>query len=280
MLISKISKKIPLFSSRNNLNSIPKISSFFQNPIHNIESSTPNYLNLRKFSVSNNGFHSKSLISRNFDKLSSSSSFTQFEKFRRHYSYVSSVSIEASQNKKAKKIFWILMSMVGGMVGLTYASVPLYRTFCQITGYGGTIQRKESVEEKIVRHEKDGFAPTRNIVVQFNADVSDGMQWKFSPTQREVKVKPGESALAFYTAENCSSAPITGVSTYNVTPMKAGKYFNKIQCFCFEEQCLLPGEQIDMPVFFYIDPEIETDPTMDGVNNLILSYTFFKVQEK
>ncbi|KAA8530700.1 hypothetical protein F0562_005366 [Nyssa sinensis] len=102
----------------------------------------------------------------------------------------------------------------------------------------------------------------------------------FLPTQREVRVKPGESALAFYTAENRSSTPITGVSTYNVTPMKAAVYFNKIQCFCFEEQRLLPGEQIDMPVFFYIDPEFETDPRMDGINNLILSYTFFKVSEE
>ncbi|MQL77985.1 hypothetical protein Taro_010402, partial [Colocasia esculenta] len=88
----------------------------------------------------------------------------------------------------------------------------------------------------------------REIVVQFNADVADGMPWKFVPTQREVRVKPGESALAFYTAENRSSTPVTGVSTYNVTPMKAAVYFNKIQCFCFEEQRLLPGEQIDMPV--------------------------------
>ncbi|ONK75325.1 uncharacterized protein A4U43_C03F15670 [Asparagus officinalis] len=151
--------------------------------------------------------------------------------------------------------------------------------FCQATGYGGTVQRRESVEEKIARHSRDGTTTSRELVVQFNADVADGMQWKFVPTQREVRVKPGESALAFYTAENLSSKPITGVSTYNVTPMKAAVYFNKIQCFCFEEQRLLPGEQIDMPVFFYIDPEFETDPKMDGINNLILSYTFFKVNE-
>ncbi|KAJ4728578.1 Cytochrome c oxidase assembly protein COX11, mitochondrial [Melia azedarach] len=173
-----------------------------------------------------------------------------------------------------------LTVLVFAMVGSSYAAVPLYRRFCQATGYGGTVQRKESVEEKIARHTKDGTVTTREIVVQFNADVADGMPWKFVPTQREVRVKTGESALAFYTAENQSSAPITGVSTYNVTPMKAAVYFNKIQCFCFEEQRLLPGEQIDMPVFFYIDPEFETDPRMDGINNLILSYTFFKVSEE
>ncbi|KAF8398873.1 hypothetical protein HHK36_014737 [Tetracentron sinense] len=238
--------------------------------------------------------------------------------FRRYY-----VSHTANE-KKSRKMLLYLTALVCAMVGCTYASVPLYRRFCQATGYGGTVQRRESVEEKIARHAKDGTAPTRELVVQFNADVADGMQWKFVPTQREVRVKPGESALAFYTAENCSSTPITGVSTYNVTPMKSSEtveilekvywhnalnytackmvnqkvsengvrlhllamgdgamefelgesdevatvqaavYFNKIQCFCFEEQRLLPGEQIDMPVFFYIDPEFETDPRMDG----------------
>ncbi|KAF3785574.1 Cytochrome c oxidase assembly protein [Nymphaea thermarum] len=103
------------------------------------------------------------------------------------------------------------------------------------------------------------------LTVQFNADVADGMSWKFVPTQREVRVRPGESALAFYTAENLSSAP-----------KLAAIYFNKIQCFCFEEQRLLPGEQVDMLVFFYVDPEFEEDPEMDSINNLILSYTFFK----
>ncbi|CAH8352045.1 unnamed protein product [Eruca vesicaria subsp. sativa] len=181
---------------------------------------------------------------------------------------------------KSKKMLYYLTAVVFGMVGLTYAAVPLYRTFCQATGYGGTVQRKETVEEKIARHSESGTVTEREIVVQFNADVSDGMQWKFTPSQREVRVKPGESALAFYTAENKSSVPIIGVSTYNVTPMKAGVYFNKIQCFCYEEQRLLPGEPIDLPVFFYIDPEFETDPRMDGVNNLILSYTFFKVSEE
>ncbi|KAA3476253.1 cytochrome c oxidase assembly protein COX11, mitochondrial isoform X3 [Gossypium australe] len=196
---------------------------------------------------------------------------------QRHYA---SHASHASTERKSKKTFLYLTALVFAMVGSSYAAVPLYRRFCQATGYGGTVQRRESVEEKIARHEKDRTVATREIVVQFNADVADGMPWKFVPTQREVRVKPGESALAFYTAENQSSKPITGVSTYNVTPMKAAVYFNKIQCFCFEEQRLLPGEQIDMPVFFYIDPEFETDARMDGINNMILSYTFFKVSEE
>ncbi|KAK4353516.1 hypothetical protein RND71_029034 [Anisodus tanguticus] len=195
-----------------------------------------------------------------------------------HHHYASQATI--ATEKKSKKMLYYLTGLVFAMVGASYAAVPLYRRFCQATGYGGTVQRRESVEEKIARHAKDGRVASREIAVQFNADVADGMPWKFIPTQREVKVKPGESALAFYTAENRSSNPITGVSTYNVTPMKAAVYFNKIQCFCFEEQRLLPGEQIDMPVFFYIDPEFETDPKMDGINNIILSYTFFKVSDK
>ncbi|KAM7515901.1 hypothetical protein LguiA_005484 [Lonicera macranthoides] len=195
-------------------------------------------------------------------------------------SQYSTYAAHAAQEQKSRKTLIYLTGLVFAMVGCSYAAVPLYRRFCQATGYGGTIQRRESVEEKIARHAQDGTITNREIVVQFNADVADGMQWKFIPTQREVRVKPGESALAFYTAENRSSTPITGVSTYNVTPMKAAVYFNKIQCFCFEEQRLLPGEQIDMPVFFYIDPEFETDPRMDGINNLILSYTFFKVSEE
>ncbi|URE36295.1 Tetratricopeptide repeat [Musa troglodytarum] len=182
----------------------------------------------------------------------------------------------SARDRSSRSILLYLLGMVAAMVGASYAAVPLYRRFCQATGYGGTVQRRESVEEKIARHAQEGTKASRELVVQFNADVADGMPWKFTPTQREVRVKPGESALAFYTAENHSSTPITGVSTYNVTPMKAAVYFNKIQCFCFEEQRLLPGEQIDMPVFFYVDPEFEADPKMDGVNNLILSYTFFK----
>ncbi|KAL9259229.1 Cytochrome c oxidase assembly protein COX11, mitochondrial-like protein [Drosera capensis] len=199
--------------------------------------------------------------------------------FRRHYASGAVSSSAVMQGKKSKKMLIYLTALVFGMVGCSYAAVPLYRRFCQATGYGGTVQRRETVEEKIARHSRDGTGTTREIVVQFNADVADGMPWKFVPAQREVRVKPGESALAFYTAENRSSAPIVGVSTYNVTPMKAAVYFNKIQCFCFEEQRLLPGEQVDMPVFFYIDPEFETDPKMDGINSLILSYTFFKVSE-
>eukprot|EP00850_Spirogloea_muscicola_P015434 SM000118S25577 [mRNA] locus=s118:124652:126237:+ [translate_table: standard] len=167
------------------------------------------------------------------------------------------------------------------MVGATYAAVPLYRMFCAATGYGGTTQKRETVEEKIARHgaPHGEAASRRELVVHFNADVADGMPWRFHPSQREVRVRPGESTLAFYTAHNLSDEPITGVSTYNVSPGKAGLYFNKIQCFCFEEQRLRAGEKVDMPVFFYIDPEYLADSKLDKVDHLTLSYTFFRVDD-
>lgn len=179
-----------------------------------------------------------------------------------------------------------LVAFTVAMIGVTYASVPLYRMFCQATGYGGTVQQGSTVEDKLKQRELqhnaalEAAAAARDLTVFFNADVSDSLPWKFTPTQRSVNIKPGESTLAFYTAQNLSDKAITGVSTYNVTPQQAGVYFNKIQCFCFEEQKLRPGEQIDMPVFFYVDPEFATDPKLRSFNQLTLSYTFFKVNEE
>ncbi|KAL6774500.1 COX11 [Auxenochlorella protothecoides x Auxenochlorella symbiontica] len=178
-----------------------------------------------------------------------------------------------------------LVGMTVALVGATYGAVPVYRMFCAATGYGGTVQEGASVEAKLRAREEnpnaevETAAAARQLTVSFNADVSDGMPWKFVPTQRSIKIRPGESSLAFYTATNLSDHAITGVSTYNVTPMQAGVYFNKIQCFCFEEQKLRPGESIDMPIFFYVDPEYATDPRLKHINALTLSYTFFKVSE-
>lgn len=192
----------------------------------------------------------------------------------------------AAQQKTSASQGTYLVALIVGMVGLTYASVPLYRLFCQATGFGGTVQQGSTVEGKLRQRASqrdealEAAAAQREITVSFNADTADGMPWRFVPTQREVKVRPGQSTLAFYTASNGSDKAITGVSTYNVTPQKAGYYFNKIQCFCFEEQKLRPGEQVDMPVFFYIDPEFATDPRLKGVDHLTLSYTFFKVDEE
>ncbi|VVA91934.1 unnamed protein product [Arabis nemorensis] len=172
-------------------------------------------------------------------------------------------------------MLYYLTAVVFGMVGLTYAAVPLYRTFCQATGYGGTIQRKETVEEKIARHSESGTVTEREIVVQFNADVADGMQWKFTPTPREVRVKPGESALAFYTAEN----KLKFVSHNRSLD---------IQCHSHEGRSLFQQDTVFLlrgaatssrranphaGLLQNIDPAFETDPRMDGINNLILCLT-------
>ncbi|XP_076456759.1 cytochrome c oxidase assembly protein ctaG-like [Babylonia areolata] len=161
------------------------------------------------------------------------------------------------------------------MLGMSYAGVPLYRMFCQATGLGGTISRGHDTSKV----ETMQAVPERLLTVRFNADVASSMRWNFKPQQTEVKVLPGETALAFYTAKNPTDKPIIGISTYNVVPFEAGQYFNKIQCFCFEEQRLNPHEQVDMPVFFYIDPDFAEDPKLEAVNTITLSYTFFEAKE-
>lgn len=160
-------------------------------------------------------------------------------------------------------------------VGLSYAAVPLYRIFCQAYSYGGTTGQAEA--NSIV----SGMKPVKNrpIKIRFNADTASSMQWNFKPQQHDITVVAGETALAFYTARNPTEKAVTGISTYNVIPFEAGQYFNKIQCFCFEEQQLNPHEQVDMPVFFYIDPEFVDDPKMEYVDEIVLSYTFFEAKE-
>lgn len=156
------------------------------------------------------------------------------------------------------------------MLMLTAASVPLYKLFCQATGYGGTTERAE--------HAPLG-AGTRSFTVTFNADTHPGLPWKFMPEQKSVKVTVGKQAVAYFHAENLSNHPITGRAIYNVVPLEAGSYFFKIQCFCFSNQTLLPGQKVDMPVLFYIDPKVSSDRNMDGVKIITLSYTFFRVKK-
>ncbi|KAG9292848.1 hypothetical protein G9A89_016210 [Geosiphon pyriformis] len=178
------------------------------------------------------------------------------------------------QAKNRSLLLYTVALLVFGL-GFTYAAVPLYRMFCQITGFVGTPNTDTS------KFSPDRLVPmtnSRRIRITFNADTSVALQWKFMPQQREVYVLPGETALAFYTAKNLSDQDIIGIATYNVTPMKVGQYFNKIQCFCFEEQKLRAGEQVDMPVFFFLDPEIDNDPLMRDVETVTLSYTFFKAR--
>ncbi|XP_064477934.1 cytochrome c oxidase assembly protein COX11, mitochondrial-like [Ornithodoros turicata] len=159
--------------------------------------------------------------------------------------------------------------------GCSYAAVPLYRLFCQSTGRGGRAVA-EDLGEKMVGLKKVSH---RLIRVTFNADTASGLRWNFRPRQQDVTVYPGETVLAFYSAKNPSNEPVNGIATYNIIPFEAGKYFNKIQCFCFEEQRLNPHEEVDMPVFFYIDPEYAEDPRLEQVDDLTLSYTFFEAKE-
>jgi cytochrome c oxidase assembly protein subunit 11 len=175
---------------------------------------------------------------------------------------------------------WMLALAIG-TAGLSYASVPLYRVFCQVTGFGGTVRRAEDGKDDnfLTDMEDVEIVPDRPITVRFNADVSAHVPWRFTPSQSEVVVLPGEAVLAFYVAENMSSKPITGIATYNVAPAKAGLYFNKVQCFCFDEQRLKPGESLDMPVFFYLDPSLAEDEAMADVKEITLSYTFFRAED-
>jgi cytochrome c oxidase assembly protein subunit 11 len=163
-----------------------------------------------------------------------------------------------------------LVGVVLGMVGLSFASVPLYRLFCAATGYDGTTQRAAAAP---------GAVGGPLVTVRFNAETATDLAWTFRPMERSVAVHPGEQRLATFEAINRSSEPIIGRATFNVTPLKAGIYFDKIQCFCFEEQRLEPGQRVEMPVSFYVDPAILTDPTTSEIRTITLSYTMFRAKD-
>jgi cytochrome c oxidase assembly protein subunit 11 len=169
-----------------------------------------------------------------------------------------------------RRLLVILAIVVSGMVGLAYASVPLYQLFCQVTGYGGTTQVALAQAETVV--------PDHPVKVRFDANISRDLNWRFEAVDAPVMLNPGEEVVINYRATNLGDAPSTGTSTYNVTPVKAGPHFMKIDCFCFIEQTLQPGESVLMPVRFYIDPEIVADSNTSDVGEIILSYTFFPVQ--
>lgn len=157
---------------------------------------------------------------------------------------------------------------LGTMVGMSYAAVPLYELFCQVTGYGGTTQVAETHADRVLE---------RDITIRFDANVAGGLPWKFKPVERQVTLKVGETGEAAYGFTNTGEAANVGTSTFNVTPLSAGVYFNKLECFCFTEQQLAAGESVEMPVVFFIDPAIADDPELDLVNTITLSYTFFPV---
>ena len=175
-------------------------------------------------------------------------------------------SVAAPQNNK--RVLLILLAIIGAMVALTAISPALYRAFCAATGFGGTP----------LRAERAPGAVAGQIGVRFDANIHPGLPWRFEPEQTTVTVKPGAKTQIFYRAQNLSARPWTGQAVFNVTPDQAGKYFNKIQCFCFSEQTLKPGEKVDMPVLFFVDPKILQDPDTKDISEITLSYTFYPVE--
>jgi cytochrome c oxidase assembly protein subunit 11 len=156
--------------------------------------------------------------------------------------------------------------LVLAMVGMSYAAVPLYRIFCEVTGYDGTTQRASAAPDSVLGREMN---------IEFDANIAPGLPWTFAPAQRRLTVRLGEEAMAHYRAVNNAGRSVTGTAVFNVTPALAGRYFTKIQCFCFTEQTLEPGRAADMPVVFFVDPKLADDNNLASLTTITLSYTFY-----
>jgi cytochrome c oxidase assembly protein subunit 11 len=179
----------------------------------------------------------------------------------------------ASLEQRNRRVGLIAFAIAAAMVGLGFASVPLYRIFCQVTGFGGTTMRVTEAQAATV-------ASTDKLMrIRFDANVERGMPWRFEPVQVTDTVTVGTRDMAIYTARNLSDRPITGTASFNVEPEQAGRYFSKIQCFCFTEQTLQPGEEMRMPVIYYVDPKILDDPDNKDVGEITLSYTFHETTQ-
>ncbi|MTI42946.1 cytochrome c oxidase assembly protein subunit 11 [Roseibium hamelinense] len=174
-----------------------------------------------------------------------------------------------TNGKSNLKVALACTGMFTFMIGAAYAAVPLYDLFCRVTGFGGTTQVAEYESDRVI---------DRKITIRFDGNVNGKLPWSFKPEQRTVTLKMGETGQLSYVAMNTGDMPTVGTSTFNVTPLEAGSYFNKIQCFCFTEQALEPGENIDMPVVFFVDPDMNDDPDLAHVKEITLSYTFFPVE--
>ncbi len=181
-----------------------------------------------------------------------------------------SVAVEPNNSANARTAGMVGL-LVLGMVGMAYAAVPLYDLFCKVTGYGGTTQKVEASLVDVI---------DRDVKVRFDASTHRDMPWQFKPVQVSETLKVGEQAIAYYEVHNPTSQTVVGTATYNVTPHKAGPYFSKIECFCFTEQVLKPGETVQMPVVYFIDPLIDEDENLNEVTEITLSYTFFVMEGK
>jgi cytochrome c oxidase assembly protein subunit 11 len=170
-----------------------------------------------------------------------------------------------------RRVAFIAAGAAASMLGLAYASVPLYTLFCQATGYGGTTQRAEVAPEKLGQ---------RHFTIRFDANISSSLNWTFVPAQAKLRVRSGKSEFAAYRVTSLSDHASTGTAVYNVTPEGAGQYFNKIECFCFTEQTLEPQASAELPVTFFVDPDIEKDADLATLDEIVLSYTFYPAGEK
>ena len=176
--------------------------------------------------------------------------------------------MSAGRDKNAR-LAWTMVAIVGGMLGLAYAAVPLYQAFCKATGFAGTPLVAKEGERPVI---------ARTVEVRFDSNTDANLPWRFQPVERSIKVHLGEEKLVFFRATNLSQRPIVGTATYNVTPEWTAGWFNKIQCFCFTEQLLQPGQSVDMPVLFFVDADMNKDRRYDDVRTITLSYTFYEAK--
>ena len=179
-------------------------------------------------------------------------------------------AIAQSDRRKNTRTALMMALLVAAMAGLAFASVPLYRLFCDITGFAGTPQRAAEAPGAVAGH----------VGVRFDANVHPGLPWRFEPAQNTVRIAPGARTQISYRAKNLSARAVAGTAVFNVSPSQAGKYFNKIECFCFSEQTLKAGQSVDMPVVFFVDPAIARDPDTKGIDEITLSYTFYPVETR
>jgi cytochrome c oxidase assembly protein subunit 11 len=184
----------------------------------------------------------------------------------------------ASANRKNARVALYGAAIALAMLGLGFAAVPLYRIFCQVTGYGGTTQRATEDEASLAAARAQALAGA-TVSVRFDANTDQDLPWTFTADQVTETVKLGERRMAFFRAKNNSKFPVTGQASYNVSPDQTAVYFNKIQCFCFTEQTLQPGQEVEMPVLFYVDPAIRNEPGAAAVEQITLSYTFHRARD-
>ncbi len=180
-------------------------------------------------------------------------------------------SVGRALDRRHRAVALWCAAVVVAMVGAAYAAVPLYRLFCQATGFDGTPRIASAPSTQVL---------DKTLAIRFDANVAPGLGWRFEPVRTTMQVKIGENTLAFYRATNLSDRPIRGTATFNVLPERAAIFFNKLECFCFKEQLLQPGETLEMPVSFFIDPQIVADKDARDVTDITLSYTFYPVAPK